>query len=372
LKNKTIHIVAFDIPSPPTYGGIIDVFYKIKTLHEQGVKIILHVFKYKPDKTLDIEQYCKKVYYYKRKSIFLSFLSRKPYIVASRQSSILNANLNKDTCPILFEGLQTTLPLLQNDFSNRLTAVRMHNIEHEYYEQLSKNEIHPIKKKYMLIESKKLLIYESILTQVDLIFSISTQDQKYFSDKFKNKSIYLPVFHEYNNIARRQSEPYALYHGNFSVAENIVAIKFLLEVFKELNYSLVIAGNHLPQSLINTINNSPNVTYKKINSNSELKEIREKAHINVLYSNQDTGIKLKLIHSLYSGTHIITNDQMVINTNLSKICTVANTVEEYKKAIINLSQMEQPSSTVLSERKEVLSQFDVSENCNIIIDNMFR
>ena len=34
------------MPYPPNYGGVIDVFYKIKSLHAIGIKIILHCFKY--------------------------------------------------------------------------------------------------------------------------------------------------------------------------------------------------------------------------------------------------------------------------------------------------------------------------------------
>ena len=32
MNLKNINIVSFDIPYPPNYGGIIDVFYKIKAL----------------------------------------------------------------------------------------------------------------------------------------------------------------------------------------------------------------------------------------------------------------------------------------------------------------------------------------------------
>ena len=32
FKDKEVHIVSFDVPYPPNYGGVIDVFYKIKTL----------------------------------------------------------------------------------------------------------------------------------------------------------------------------------------------------------------------------------------------------------------------------------------------------------------------------------------------------
>ena len=31
---KKLHIISFDIPYPPTYGGVIDVFFKINQTYE--------------------------------------------------------------------------------------------------------------------------------------------------------------------------------------------------------------------------------------------------------------------------------------------------------------------------------------------------
>jgi hypothetical protein len=66
LIHKSLHIVSFDIPYPPIYGGIIDVFYKIKALKELGVSIHLHTFIYGKEKQPELENYCEKVHYYKR------------------------------------------------------------------------------------------------------------------------------------------------------------------------------------------------------------------------------------------------------------------------------------------------------------------
>ncbi len=32
MPDKYLHIISFDIPYPPNYGGVIDVFYKLKAL----------------------------------------------------------------------------------------------------------------------------------------------------------------------------------------------------------------------------------------------------------------------------------------------------------------------------------------------------
>ncbi|MEI7802398.1 MAG: mannosyltransferase, partial [Bacteroidota bacterium] len=41
-----LHIISFNVPYPPDYGGVIDVYYKIKALKEAGVKIHLHCYEY--------------------------------------------------------------------------------------------------------------------------------------------------------------------------------------------------------------------------------------------------------------------------------------------------------------------------------------
>ena len=46
LAEKHLHIVCLDVPYPVDYGGVFDLFYKIKALSEAGVKIHLHCFEY--------------------------------------------------------------------------------------------------------------------------------------------------------------------------------------------------------------------------------------------------------------------------------------------------------------------------------------
>ena len=96
MSDKYLHIISFDIPYPPNYGGVIDVFYKIKELHKKGIGIILHCYEYAGrDRNEKLEEYCEKVYYYPRLLGLQSALSFKPYIVSSRRSDDLVNNLLK-------------------------------------------------------------------------------------------------------------------------------------------------------------------------------------------------------------------------------------------------------------------------------------
>ena len=66
--NKTLHVVALNIPWPANYGGVIDIYYKVKALHECGVKIILHCFEYERPHAAELEAICEEVHYYRRRT----------------------------------------------------------------------------------------------------------------------------------------------------------------------------------------------------------------------------------------------------------------------------------------------------------------
>ena len=58
MKEQRLHIVSFDVPFPPNYGGVVDVFYKIRALHKLGVKIHLHCFEYGRGEQKELDKYC--------------------------------------------------------------------------------------------------------------------------------------------------------------------------------------------------------------------------------------------------------------------------------------------------------------------------
>ena len=78
-------------------------FYKIKSLHQEGVGVILHCFHYGRKKSEVLESLCEKVYYYQRKMNWLGVFSRTPFIVCSRKTRAKSKPL-KDDFPIIFEG----------------------------------------------------------------------------------------------------------------------------------------------------------------------------------------------------------------------------------------------------------------------------
>lgn len=368
--NKKLHIVSFDVPFPPNYGGVIDVFYKLKALHKLGVKIHLHTFEYGRGKSKELEKYCEKINYYPRKKSALNFFSKIPFIVCSRNNKNLIEQLKKDNNPILFEGLHTTFPLIKNNFKDRTLFIRSHNIEHKYYDGLAKSEKNWFKKVFFKTEAKKLNRYEKIVNKTSYILTISPYEQTYFENKYGNKAIYIPVFHENNEVENLSEKgDFALYHGDLRVADNLKASLYLISIFKEIDYKLIIASSYKNKEINNKVIKSKNIHFELLESKNQtqLKKLFKEAHINVLPTFQKTGIKLKLIHALFASRFCIVNNEMVEGTGLEKLCKVANNKLEFKDKVI-ATIPKNYSKSEIETRKAMLQSFNTLKNAKNIID----
>lgn len=332
--------MAFDIPYPPNYGGVIDIYYKIKKLNEIGCQIILHTYKYgsrKENKKLN--DLCTEVYYYDRKKSLKHFFSLTPFIIVSRTSKKLTKRLQNNHYPIIFEGLHTTSPLVYNEVLCKRAFVRTHNIEHQFYFGLCKSEQNIFKKIFFWTEGLKLKKYEKILDKVEGIFTISKADQKYFSTKYGYKTKYIPVFHPTTtpSIAiSSNTKKFLLYHGDLRVPDNIRASIYLINIFKNSPYRLVIASSFEKKRILKQIAKHKNISFKNITDKNNLSELLAKAQINILITFQKTGIKLKLMNCLFKGKHIIANTKMIDDTGLEDLCHLANSKQAILEKTKNL------------------------------------
>jgi len=371
LPNNSLHIVAFDIPYPPNYGGVIDVYYKLISLHKKGVKIILHSFEYPGrDRAPILEKYCSKVYYYDRKLGLVSGLSFKPYIVKSRRSEEMIKNLLKDDYPILFEGLHSCDAISDKRLKNRTKIYRESNIEHKYYYNLFKVEKNIFKKAYFLSEGLRLRFYQNVLKHASLMLVVSQHDTDYLKKHFKNKKIYfLPSFHANNSFDINSGNgKYALYHGNIEVPENAFAASFLInEVFKYLDFKLIIAGSNPPQKIQKLVGENKNVELIANPSDEKMFELIREAHINVLVTFQATGLKLKLLNVLFNGRFCLVNNEMLNGTGLDELCFKSNSADELKEKIKKLFTMEFDVSQVEKRKQKLQKHYSNNKNASRLL-----
>ena len=340
MKNTSdnhIHIVSFDIPCPVNYGGVIDVFFKLKALAERGFKIHMHCFEYGRERSERLEALCETTRYYKRDMSFSNFFNNKPYIVTSRISEELIQDLLKDDYPIILEGLHTCGVLLDPRMQGRKIFVRTHNVEHEYYQYLAETEKNLRKKLFLKMEARKLRRFEPILAKATGILAISNKDYEYFKQKYDN--VYLiPAYAGFDKVDVLEGQGnFVLYHGKLDISENYHAAEFLIkEVFKGTGIKLKIAGMNPPHYLVKLIDNEPNIELIENPEDDVLQELIRNAQINILVTAQSTGLKLKLLNALFNGRYCVVNDKMVEGLDINDLCIVANSAVEMKTVVADL------------------------------------
>ena len=340
MKNTSdnhIHIVSFDIPCPANYGGVIDVFFKLKALVERGFKVHMHCFEYGREHSPRVEAICESVDYYKRDTSFGKAFGKLPYIVTSRISEQLIQNLIKDDYPILLEGLHSCGVLLDSRMKGRRIFVRTHNVEHEYYKYLAETEKNLRKKLFLRMESNKLRRFESVLSKATGILAISNNDYEYFKQSYDN--VYLiPAYAGFDKVDVLEGQgDYVLYHGKLDISENYNAAEFLIrEVFKGLDIKLKIAGMNPPHHLVKCAESEPNIELIENPEDDDLQELIRNAQINILVTAQSTGLKLKLLNALFNGRYCVVNDKMVEGLDINDLCIVANTGNEIKTVVSDL------------------------------------
>ncbi len=332
--------MAFQVPAPPSYGGVMDVYYRLKALRRAGVDVTLHTFYY-ADRSphTDLSDIASKVYYYKRNTGLASQISKRPYIVQSRENEELLNNLLKENSPILFEGLHTCYYLSHPSLSGYVKFVRMHNIESDYYRELANVSINLRDRLFFRLESFRLKMFEAQISEASAIFTTSDSDTIYLKQKYPDVKIFTsPCCHpddKRDYSPSKKTEPYCIYHGNFTVAENVNAATFLMErVADKLDMPLYIAGK--TACVLDKKNKSATVRIVSNPKQDELRSLVSNAQVNLLITFQPTGLKLKLLNALNWGGFCVVNDKILTGTQLAPTCTVANTPDSIIQAVNSL------------------------------------
>lgn len=366
--DKFLHVVSLDVPYPPNYGGVIDIYYKLKALKQLGINVILHCFSYGRAPITHPEKICSQIYYYPRETGFISALSRYPYIVYSRRSPELLCRLREIEAPILFEGLHCCHYLSHPTLKNRQKIVRCCNVEHDYYRRLAKATFRLSKKAYFFVESRRLKRFEPILLHADILLAISLREADYFRVAYPSvETVFIPGFHGFGFSEKsvRGETPFFLFHGNLAVAENEEAALHLISLADRLEAPLIIAGSN-PSTTLRKYCTRESVTLQENPSEEQMQKLIQEASAHLLITHQPTGMKLKLLHALYQGNTVIVNPAMVEGTGLEKAVTLAQNDNELV-SFANRSLKKAFDEDQRVQRKKILfPRYDDDYNAGLI------
>lgn len=362
--NNAIQMVTFAAPYPANYGGVIDVYYKIKALHDMGVQVHLHAFVYGEHlPSRELERLCASVHYYHRAQSH-KYLKGWPYVVSTRYNKQLIQKVKELRYPVILEGLHSCFLVEHLVLSQIPFVVRMHNVEWKYYRYLAELELSYVKKKYFLEEARRLKNFEKIISQQKLI-SISEKDTHYFEDTYPGaKVLEISAFHAFQKpIIQEGMGEYALFNGNLSINENEQAALWLIEkVFSSLEYPLIIAGKQPSAKLVQAVRNFPHIRLEINPSDEKMNELMQNAHMHLLPNRQPTGIKLKWVNALFTARYIITHPDIISASQNNMGIYVANDASEYKKLIQKLSMKSFSMAAIQNREEYILKDFENMTN----------
>ncbi len=366
-EDKHIHIISLDVPYPADYGGAIDIFHRIAALHQLGFKIHLHCFEYGRGEQPHLNQFVEEVHYYPRKKSMRYLLSKLPFIVVSRQSNELFQRILQDNYPILFEGIHTTLLLSNPRLKERIKLVRMHNIEHDYYAALAEKS-KGWKRLFYKREAEKLTHYETVLTNAEHLLAIQANDKKHF-ETFHGSVHLLPAcLPEISVNTLLPTKAYCLFHGNLSVEENSAAAFWLLKnviAENEFEIPFVFAGKN-PSDQLKDSCKEKGVQLFENPSEDQMNQLIQEARVHLLYTDQATGIKLKLVNSLNSSGHVLVNPLMVEGTDVADLCTVYDSPTDCLCSIQEAMKHPLDRGHVENRLSRLSVLFNTLENCKLI------
>ena len=368
--DKHLHIITHDVPWPADYGGVVDLFYKIKSLHSLGIQIHLHCYHTNKKQQDELLKYCASVNFYPRKKHLAGFSFINPYIVQSRSDKRLLQHLQQDNYPVLMEGIHCTYLLKKGLLKDRKIFVRLHNVEYKYYRQLAKYESNILKRIYFLYESHLLKKYERSIANKAIFWPVSIEDTELYKKVFHAQKIdFLPVFLPWHEVSIKPGKGcFCLYHGNLAVNENEKAADWLLNnVFDTLEIPFVIAGRN-PSLPLQTLAHSHSHTCMAVNpTDAEMQDLIKKAQVNILPSFNKTGVKLKLLNALYNGRHCLVNEAGAEGTGLESLCFIAGSAADFKNKVTQLFQLNFDEQELHERQHVLLAMYDNEKNAKQLI-----
>ena len=160
---------------------------------------------------------------------------------------------------------------------------------------------------------------------------------------------------------------YVLYHGNLSVAENYSAAEYIVGAFKKTDVKLIVAGMNPPQHLVKMIENVPNVELVDSPDDQTLFDLIRHAHINILVTEQATGLKLKLLNTLFNGRFCLVNDKMVEGLDVNGLCYIVNDQNAIRFAVDELMPRRFDEHQIEKRRKNMRNFYNIEEATDMLL-----
>ena len=136
-------------------------------------------------------------------------------------------------------------------------------------------------------------------------------------------------------------------------------------------FKFVIAGKNPTAALKKEIKGIVNIELIENPPFEKMEELMREAHINLLLTFQNTGIKLKLLNSLYRGRYIVVNGKMVNSTGLETLCIIEDNPAATKRILSELMKQDFPQAEIEKRERILGAGFSNRANALKIMKEIF-
>lgn len=154
------------------------------------------------------------------------------------------------------------------------------------------------------------------------------------------------------------------------MSDNKKAVIQLIDVFKKINYNLVIAASENENFVQKRIKNYNNISFVKIYNFEHLQAILVDAHINIMISFQQSGTKLKLLNSLYNSRFCLINENISDDSKLTDLCEFVSSNDDLISKVESLINI--PFSDFEKRKMLLESYMNDDVNAKLLINTIFE
>ena len=224
---------------------------------------------------------------------------------------------------------------------------------------------------FLLLEAGKLSRFESVLAKADGILPISPKDYEHFAEHFDKVSL-ITAYNAFDTVDIMKGKgDFVLYHGNLEVSENYDAAAFLVEVFKNTDIILKIAGKNPPEFLKQKIAGISNVELIESPDDDAMQDLIRNAHVNILVTAQSTGLKLKLLNALFNGRFCVVNDKMVEGLETNGLLFQVDDAESLRETVFRLMQQTFDDEQIELRKKKMAEFYNLAATTDKLLQLLF-
>jgi len=316
-------VVAHSCPWPPTSGGKIDMYGRLRALRELGLAVDA-IFTVKEEAAPRAQILktdlglgsCRIIP--RRRSVWRSLHPTWPFQVASRQGPEWAAaarGIPPGTYhAVLAEGTYV-LPMAAAlaEEAGALLLHRLHNLESRYFFSLGRSESHPVRKVFYYLEGLRFRRLERRLFHTALHLCISTEECRILAAAYPGRAVWLPPalarFPEPPALPRPVAAPHFLLTGSLNLPDTWQGVRWFTErLWPGLDRDLpgavlTIAGRRPEAAAVAYLNSLPGV--RAVFDVPEMDPYFREADVFVSPILEGAGVKIKTVEALAYGLPVV-------------------------------------------------------------------